>query len=274
MSQRRVELRDVELLARLCEEALSVEPAAAEEDTLVLCRFEQPAKKRKRAAEPPQGSAAARSRAPNPQSFNTFSASKRGLRASDVPALLAARSATVRERVRHHAETEEAAGRSPPTVGAATSAQTGAGASTDGAAAVVSGGDGDGKADGASGGGCVALRDVSVAEWRDGEEVSVRNVCSYLAARPEYRAQLVYARTAPPRAGRYVSLAEAPLPDAVAAALRAHGINRLFSHQAEALRALAAGRHVMLATPTSSGKSLVYSAPTVATVLQDPHARA
>jgi len=41
-----------------------------------------------------------------------------------------------------------------------------------------------------------------------------------------------------------------------------------YEHQAEAFRAIEAGRHVVLATPTASGKSLVYQAPALKAVLE------
>ena len=63
--------------------------------------------------------------------------------------------------------------------------------------------------------------------------------------------------------GRYAPL-PADLPAGLARALQARGIHRLYSHQAEAWDAVAAGGHVVLATPTASGKSLCYTLPVVA----------
>jgi len=56
--------------------------------------------------------------------------------------------------------------------------------------------------------------------------------------------------------------------------LRSRGIEALYSHQARALELLAKGHDVVLATPTASGKSLVYNLPTLARSLDDPDARA
>ena len=70
----------------------------------------------------------------------------------------------------------------------------------------------------------------------------------------------------PGREGRYEEL-PVDLPPALAAALRARGIGRLYSHQAEAWTAAQAGKHLAIVTPTASGKSLCYTMPVVASAL-------
>ncbi|MGB2821355.1 MAG: DEAD/DEAH box helicase, partial [Phycisphaerae bacterium] len=45
--------------------------------------------------------------------------------------------------------------------------------------------------------------------------------------------------------------------------LRALGVERLYSHQAEAISAAAEGRDVLIVTGTASGKSLCYVTPIV-----------
>ncbi len=76
-----------------------------------------------------------------------------------------------------------------------------------------------------------------------------------------------------PRAAAY-----APLPawlDArLGAALRARGIAQLYTHQAEALEASQRGEHLVVVTPTASGKTLCYNLPVLHTLLQEPEARA
>ncbi|MFB6259117.1 MAG: DEAD/DEAH box helicase, partial [Thiohalorhabdaceae bacterium] len=52
------------------------------------------------------------------------------------------------------------------------------------------------------------------------------------------------------------------------------GVERFYSHQAEAVGALRRGEHVAAMTPTASGKSLIYNLPVVETALTDPEARA
>ena len=72
----------------------------------------------------------------------------------------------------------------------------------------------------------------------------------------------------PGREGRYTPLPD-DLPPALASALRSRGIDRLYSHQAEAWQATQARRHVAIATPTASGKSLCYTLPVLAAAMQD-----
>src|SRR5690606_24086830 len=58
------------------------------------------------------------------------------------------------------------------------------------------------------------------------------------------------------------------LPPALAEALRSRGIKSLYSHQADAWKAARAGRHLVVATPTASGKSLCYTLPVVAGAME------
>ncbi|MFO0569315.1 MAG: DEAD/DEAH box helicase [Polyangiaceae bacterium] len=51
------------------------------------------------------------------------------------------------------------------------------------------------------------------------------------------------------------------LPPGLRQALSERGISRLYTHQAEAIRAARGGEHVVVATPTASGKSLCFHLP-------------
>jgi DEAD/DEAH box helicase domain-containing protein len=66
----------------------------------------------------------------------------------------------------------------------------------------------------------------------------------------------------------------ASLSPGVTRALRARGIERLYTHQTRAIEAACAGRHVVLATPTASGKSVAFHAPVLQALCEDPDARA
>ena len=71
----------------------------------------------------------------------------------------------------------------------------------------------------------------------------------------------------PGSAGRYAPLPP-DLPDALIAALRARGIDQLYAHQAEAWTAARRGEHLVVVTPTASGKTLCYTLPVVAAAMQ------
>ncbi|BAV95790.1 DEAD/DEAH box helicase [Lysobacter enzymogenes] len=81
-----------------------------------------------------------------------------------------------------------------------------------------------------------------------------------------YRDRITGHFTLPGREGRYAPLPE-DLPEPLKAALRARGIDRLYSHQAEAWQAAQAGEHVAVVTPTASGKSLCYTLPVVSAAM-------
>jgi DEAD/DEAH box helicase domain-containing protein len=70
----------------------------------------------------------------------------------------------------------------------------------------------------------------------------------------------------PGQAGRYAPLPD-DVPEALVQALHARGIHRLYSHQAQAWEAAQAGRQLVVATPTASGKSLCYTLPVLSAAL-------
>lgn len=77
--------------------------------------------------------------------------------------------------------------------------------------------------------------------------------------------KIVHHRRVEGRAAQFAAL-KTPLPQELVEALAATGIERLFTHQAEALDAVADGDNVLVATPTASGKSLVFAAPALSEI--------
>src|SRR6184192_625123 len=59
----------------------------------------------------------------------------------------------------------------------------------------------------------------------------------------------------------------------IADALRARGIHELYSHQVLTWELVQAGRHVVVVTPTASGKTLCYNLPALQSLLEQPEAR-
>ena len=64
------------------------------------------------------------------------------------------------------------------------------------------------------------------------------------------------------------------LPPLLANALRARGIDQLYSHQSLAWEHARAGKNIVLATSTASGKTLAYNLPVLAELIENPKARA
>jgi DEAD/DEAH box helicase domain-containing protein len=100
-----------------------------------------------------------------------------------------------------------------------------------------------------------------------------RTALDELAADPELIGRCVHREVLPERPARYASTAK-PLHPEVAARLEARGISKLYAHQADAIDALDAGRSVVVATGTASGKSLCYQIPIVGSVVEERRASA
>jgi DEAD/DEAH box helicase domain-containing protein len=70
----------------------------------------------------------------------------------------------------------------------------------------------------------------------------------------------------------------APFPDGLdprlVQALASRGATQLYTHQAEAFAHVAAGRNIVVTTPTASGKTLCYNLPVLDAVLKNPATRA
>jgi DEAD/DEAH box helicase domain-containing protein len=88
-----------------------------------------------------------------------------------------------------------------------------------------------------------------------------------------YAPQVAYHQYFPSRKAWLARLAR-PLPPPLAEVLEKQGIGALYAHQAAAVDKVDAGKNVVVATPTASGKTLVYNLPVLSGVLRDPEARA
>ena len=77
----------------------------------------------------------------------------------------------------------------------------------------------------------------------------------------------------PAAEGTYTDIPAAVDPR-LRAALEKRGIQRLYVHQADAFDQIAAGRNVVIVTPTASGKTLCYNLPVLDLLLRDAGARA
>jgi DEAD/DEAH box helicase domain-containing protein len=80
-------------------------------------------------------------------------------------------------------------------------------------------------------------------------------------------------RHEPAKAGEYRPFPQG-IDDRLQSACRSKGIEKLYSHQAEAITSALEGRNVVVVTPTASGKTLCYNLPVLQSLLQDVSARA
>jgi len=87
------------------------------------------------------------------------------------------------------------------------------------------------------------------------------------------RSRLAALQHLPARRARTVPL-PSDLPAPLPARLRRLGVEALYTHQAQALEHVRAGRHVVVATGTASGKSLCYQLPLLERLLRDDKATA
>ena len=89
---------------------------------------------------------------------------------------------------------------------------------------------------------------------------------------PNYRDQIVHVHEVAARTARYAE-PRVPLSPGCAQMLEATGVRQLYLHQARSLDLVRAGRNVLVATGTASGKTLCYQLPIFEALEADPEAK-
>ena len=89
----------------------------------------------------------------------------------------------------------------------------------------------------------------------------------------DFQGEITLDHVIPEASANFSSLPMDLRPELVAALAR-RGIERLYSHQAEAYAAVRKGRHLVVVTPTASGKTLCYNLPVLQRLLENPEKRA
>lgn len=103
--------------------------------------------------------------------------------------------------------------------------------------------------------------------------MSLSDLLTNLRSNPKFMRGVTAWERLPVRPARYGPWPEG-LDPRVVDATRAQGIERLFTHQAQAVEAALQGENVVVVTGTASGKTLCYNLPVLNTLLRDPNARA
>ena len=98
----------------------------------------------------------------------------------------------------------------------------------------------------------------------------------YIRALKEYNALAPFVVCHRELPGKEAEFAEPspPLSEPVSKMLASLGIKRLYAHQVRAIDRVRQGLHTVVATPTASGKTLIYNIPVIEKILQDPESRA
>ncbi|MCL5104417.1 MAG: DEAD/DEAH box helicase [Armatimonadetes bacterium] len=94
-----------------------------------------------------------------------------------------------------------------------------------------------------------------------------------IKASKDYRDQIVHVEGIPRRSAVY-SEVDPPVGGQIGEALRAQGITRFYSHQAESVEAVRRGENIVVVTATASGKTLCYNVPVIESLESNPKSRA
>ncbi|HUW94988.1 MAG TPA: DEAD/DEAH box helicase, partial [Anaerolineae bacterium] len=103
--------------------------------------------------------------------------------------------------------------------------------------------------------------------------MNLSQVLSQMQATPKLRDQVTAWKVIEATAGSFVDFPESVDPRLVGV-LEERGIERLFTHQREAIEAVHGGENVVVVTPTASGKTLCYNVPILNSLLENPESRA
>jgi DEAD/DEAH box helicase domain-containing protein len=103
--------------------------------------------------------------------------------------------------------------------------------------------------------------------------MNLRQVLTQMQATPELRDHVTAWKVTEATGGSFVDFPPNVDPR-LANVLRQRGIERLFTHQREAIEAVHKGENVVVVTPTASGKTLCYNIPILNSLLANPESRA
>jgi DEAD/DEAH box helicase domain-containing protein len=103
--------------------------------------------------------------------------------------------------------------------------------------------------------------------------VNAKRFVEHLCSGRHYSGQVVHEEVLAPKPARYAATTR-PLHTEIQRALVAMGIERLYTHQAEAVDAARAGENVVVVTGTASGKTLCYNIPVIESLLTQSGSRA
>lgn len=102
---------------------------------------------------------------------------------------------------------------------------------------------------------------------------TVSSILEAFEHKPNLYKNIVYKKILPPLEPKYADFPSS-IPDEVIRVLKKKGVERLFTHQAQAIHASHEGKNVVVVTPTASGKTLCFNLPVIQSVIANPESRA
>jgi DEAD/DEAH box helicase domain-containing protein len=103
--------------------------------------------------------------------------------------------------------------------------------------------------------------------------MNLRQLLTQMQSSPELRDRVTAWKTTQPTEGAFADFPSSVDPRLVRV-LSGRGIERLFTHQADAIEAAQRGDNLVVVTPTASGKTLCYNIPVLDSLLENPDSRA
>ncbi len=103
--------------------------------------------------------------------------------------------------------------------------------------------------------------------------MNLAQVLDFLKGSQEFMANVTHWEKIPPREPVWGQYPDGISPKLIEA-LGKRGIKQLYIHQSEAVEAVLNGKHVVVVTPTASGKTLCYNLPVLNSILENPESRA
>lgn len=101
--------------------------------------------------------------------------------------------------------------------------------------------------------------------------INIREFIESLKRDKQISESITAYRYIPPKPSSFSDLV---LKDEIRDVLKNRGIDRFYTHQAEAIKLIREGKNVVIMTPTASGKSLIYNIPVIESIIDNRDTRA
>jgi DEAD/DEAH box helicase domain-containing protein len=105
------------------------------------------------------------------------------------------------------------------------------------------------------------------------QKTDIKEYIQSLISSSRLGSQVVYHKILPNQPAR-LAQTKFPWPEPIRRIIASQGISDLYRHQAEAVDLIRSGHHVVVATPTASGKTLIYNLPVLENILKNPESKA